>query len=228
MEIENIGKTARLISIEGPDSDIKKTQNLSLGKYLTIHGYKVGHISLPCHVNASAGKPLSEVITNGQDTGITLDMASIHRDNNKKKEFLACLNTCINRNSIVLFEHYVEAVLIHQGIKYKNRNQKINFAEWLFHLEYDELKLPRPSEILYLSLPLEITRKNALARAHQKGEPINDLKKYLRDVDIRHKDGIFYAHHFGWNIIDCMDDNRELTAREIHRKILTALGFVTR
>lgn len=231
MKTGKVGGHTRLISIEGSDGAGKETQAKLLTKQLTKDGYSVATVSFPRYNQTFGGTLLNEVIKSERAKGYGFSKVDPRLASYlyamDRKESLLYLRTLIANHDVLIFDRYVESNLLHQGGKYATYEEKIDFAEWLFALEYEELKLPKPTDIVFLSLPWEISKHRSQERAQKSGGHLDavecDVKYFKEGVH----SGIFYANTFGWKIIDCAPKKQELSQEDVHERIYAALGFCT-
>jgi dTMP kinase len=231
---------ARTIAIEGSDATGKETQANMLFDYLTkTCGLRVGRVSFPRYNQTLGGSLLWEVLKSERankfgfskvDPKVASKLYAMDRE-----ESLPFLRDLIANNDVVIFDRYVESNLLHQGGKFKSEAERIAFAEWLYALEYDDIKLPKPDEIVYLSLPFWLSQKRAALRAQKEGGQLDAVEKDIDYVKAGHEAGIFYAHHFRWSIVECflsrdtqvadLHDGKELSIEEVHKQIRILLGY---
>lgn len=215
------------IAIEGSDGAGKATQTKLLNDYFTALGKKVANVSFPRYGQTLGGKLLQEVLKSERaplydfsKTDPVVGSALYAIDRYESKPYLEDL---ISNNDVVIFDRYVESNLLHQGGKYGTEEERVNFAKFLFNLEYGTYGLPNPQMIVYLTLPIEVTTKRALSRAEKLGGKVDHVEQDENYVRQGHESGIFYAKHFGWRLIDCVEDGRELTPEEVHVKVIESL-----
>ena len=220
---------ARTISIEGSDGAGKETQTNLLVSFLEKQGKKVGRVSFPRYNQTLGGTLLYEVIKSERadsysfskvDPKIASKLYAMDRE-----ESLPFLHALIEKNDVVIFDRYVESNLLHQGGKFKTNDERISFAEWLVKFEYDDIKLPKPDEIVYLSLPFWLSRKRAEQRSATGGSKLDSVEKDMDYVKSGHDAGIFYAEHFNWHVVSGLKYKKELTPLEVHLRVLSALGY---
>ena len=70
-----------------------------------------------------------------------------------------------------------------------------------------------------------LSRKRTELRAKQTGGQLDAVEKDIDYVKAGHEAGIFYAEYYGWNIIQCLENKKELTSDEVHHKVIKALRF---
>lgn len=220
----------KLVAIEGSDGSGKATQTEMLAKYFQRHGFNVGRVSFPRYDGTPAGKMLFEFLKSPNATQYDFvnsnpKMASrIYAQD--RFESLDYLNGLIERNDLVIFDRYVESNLLHQGGKMKSDNEILNFANWLYDLEYNQLGLPRPHVTIYLDLPPEVSYARALKRAEENGECLDAVESDKAYVENGTKAGRLYAEFFGWKVIQCVLPSSglepsyyERTPQEIHEEL---------
>lgn len=220
----------KLVAIEGSDGAGKATQTDMLAKYLQRHGIKVGRVSFPRYNETSGGTLLFEFLKSASASQYDFVNANpklasrIYAQD--RFESLGYLQELIAQNDVVIFDRYVESNLLHQGGKLKSDTEILNFANWLYNLEYNELGLPKPDVTIYLDIPPEVSYARALKRAAEKGESLDAVESNKEYVANGTKAGRLYADFFGWQIIQCVVPNidkslppYESTPLEIHREL---------
>lgn len=220
---------ARTISIEGSDGAGKETQTNLLVSFLEKQGKKVGRVSFPRYNQTLGGTLLYEVMKGERADSFSFSKVSPKIASKlyamDREESLPFLRALIEKNDVVIFDRYVESNLLHQGGKFDTTEERVSFAEWLVRFEYDDIKLPKPDEIVYLSLPFWLSRKRAEIRSALGGSKLDAVEKDIDYVKRGHEAGIFYAEYFSWNVVEGLKDKRELTPDEVHSQVLSALGY---
>ena len=123
------------------------------------------------------------------------------------------------QGALIMADRYTTSNAVHQGAK-MDKNELSEYFDWLYDLEFDKMKLPRPDLVLYLDVDIEMSlsrmrkreaQTNTNADIHEKD--IDYLKRCLETAQIA-------CEHFGWTRIPCRDtDGRERTIQEIHEDI---------
>ncbi len=212
------------IAFEGSDGAGKATQTNMLAEYFEAQGKKVARLSFPRYGETVGGKLLQEVLKSERAENYDYSKAdpmvaslpyAMDRYESKKH-----IEDLIENNDVLIFDRYVESNLLHQGGKYATDEERVAFAKFLFNLEYGTLGLPNPQLTVYLTLPFEVTMKRALSRAEKAGGQVDHVEKDDNYVRQGHEAGLFYAKHFGWRLVDCVEEGRELTPVEVHHKVI--------
>lgn len=199
-------------------------------KHLEGQGRRVARVSFPRYNQTLGGSLLYEVMKGDRAEGYGFSKVDPKVASKlyamDREESLPFLRDLIERNEVVIFDRYVESNLLHQGGKFKTNEERIAFAEWLYRLEYDDIGLPRPNEVVYLSLPFWLSRKRAELRARNGGSKLDTVERDIEYVKAGHEAGIFYANYFKWMVIDGIENGQEVSAEEIHRKMYLWLGYL--
>jgi dTMP kinase len=221
----------KFIILEGIDGSGKSTQAKLLVKALKKGGYKISFIDFPQHGEKSAGL-VDEYLTGKYGTAkeVSPYQASV---------FYACdrydasfkIRDWLKKGRIVIADRYIGSNVGHQGGKIKNEKERRKYLKWLYNLEYEIFKIPKPDISFILKVPFKITYS-------LQGKITDKEKKYKRKIylgrtkrDIHERDFIhlgntekaylFAAKEFprDFKVIECIENGRLLTPLEIHHKI---------
>lgn len=124
---------------------------------------------------------------------------------------------------LVIADRYTTSNAVHQTSKLPEKERRA-FVEWLFHFEYDLLGLPRPTRVVYLDLPTELSEEmlrrresntHTCADIHEKDEA------YLRQCRESAADVV---RSCGWTRVDCAAGGAVRTPEEIHHEVMEQLS----
>ncbi|MFA6860047.1 MAG: thymidylate kinase [Clostridia bacterium] len=215
----------KIIVIEGTDGCGKQTQTQMLLDRLTANKISAVKQSFPNYQSLSSG-PVKLYLDGKLSTsakGLTAYQASslyaVDRLCTIKE-----MEQKIYPESIVVFDRYVTANMLHQAGKISNIAERDRFLKWLDEFEFGTLLLPRPSQVIFLDRPVEMSKKLAASRPDLK----TGMKKDIHESDEQHlidsyNAGKYVAHKFGWTVIKCLNDKNELKPIEqIHEEIWQA------
>ncbi len=222
----------KFIVIEGLDGSGKSTQSKLLVEHLKKEGREVMKIDFPQYGTKSAGsieKYLNGKYGSSEEVGPY--RASI---------FYACdrydasfkIKRWLSEGKIVISDRYVASNIGHQGGKIKDREEWKKFITWLYNLEYNIFKIPKPdftfilktSPQFSLKLASKITDKEKVAKRkaylgdseikdlHEKDE--NHLSEALRSYLQAAKE---YPEEF--KIVECLKEDNLLPPEVIHQEI---------
>ena len=119
---------------------------------------------------------------------------------------------------LVLTDRYTTSNAVHQAGKLPPGERRA-YLDWLFHYEYDLLGLPRPDLVIYLDLPVELSRALRRQREESTGThaDIHEADEaYLRACRDNAAQVVAYG---GWHRIDCSAGGAVRTVEDIHREV---------
>lgn len=206
---------SKIIVIDGLDGSGKATQSNILKQNLIKDGFSVKQISFPNYESRS-----SELVK------FYLEGKISKNPNEVNPYAAACFYACdryinyktdwindINNKTIIIADRYVSSNAIHQMVKLE-KNEWLNFLNWLFDFEYKKLGLPKEDYLIYLDMDPNISKHLLNNRYKNSGEKdIHELNvDYLMNC---RKAAKFAAQLNNWDIIKCFDDNNPLNINYI-------------
>lgn len=214
----------QIIVIEGTDGSGKQTQSellknklikefencylMSFPNYTNICCEPVKH-----YLNGEFGS-LDETTPYAASTLFAVDRLSTWKMDLKHLEK--------KNDYILLLDRYTTSNMLYQASKIKNKIEAMKMVDWISDLEYNKMKIPKPTMVIFLDMPpyaskeLRNGRKNKFTNKdeldiHESNE------EYLESVYAVSKD---IAYREGWIIINCTDDIGNIkTIGEIHKEI---------
>ena len=216
-----------LIVIEGSDGSGKKTKSEILLDYI--------------HKNSSAHATILDFPDYDSDTGRLIGAMLSGRfgdDASELNPYFTSPMYALDRyqyldryirnekfwpNTIGICNRYVDSNIIHQGCRLTG-SDLVEYWNWLYDFEFNKLGIPRPSIVIYLDLPFEVSYTNVVNRAKENGitTDIIEQRDYMEMVYTHvHK----IATITGWKMIDCYDKElnnmkpREEIAKEIRKTL---------
>lgn len=214
----------RIIDIEGTDGSGKKTQTELLYNFLTNKGYKCKLISFPNYESNSSA--LVKMYLNGEFGDGETILNGYQVSTFYAVDRLATMSRIdINNYDFILFDRYTPSNMIHQSTRIHDINELVKFLDWCDEFEYNTLKLHRPTDILFLDMPVDIS----MSLANKRGALKNGQQKDIIEANSQHlinayNNAKFIANRFGWHTIKCFDKKLK-SIDEIHQEILTKLGL---
>ncbi len=211
----------KLIVIEGTDGSGKATQANLLLKRLGERGLKPKKLSLPQYGKKSAG-PTEEYLSGkyGQSYKVDPYAASVlfavdHFDLAQE------IKRLLREGYVVVMDRYVDSNAGHQGGKIKDRLKRAKFVRWLYELEYNILKIPKPDIVLILYMPAAVSQELALKRQSQLGKAAD-----LHEANLDHLQGaeeayLWLAENYPQEhkLIECIESGQILTPDKIHELV---------
>ena len=215
-----------LIAIEGTDGSGKHTQAKLLSEFIEKHEGDCKLISFPNYESKGCEPVKMYLAGEFGDSGCL--------DAYQANALYAVDRLCtmqaykdyIKNGGNIVFDRYTQSTMLHQAALINDEDERDEFLSYVDNFEFNVLKLPRPDVVIFLDVPVEISKKLADARgAYKSGQ-----KKDIYEEDVEHlkrayNSGKYVAKKYDWKIIDCVRDGEIKSIQEIHQDILTSLGL---
>lgn len=210
----------KLIVLEGTDGTGKTTQTRLMARRLEREGAVFRIVDFPRYgspfaapveryLRGDLGKKPGDVSAYAASTLYAVDRyASYQEDWGKAYE----------AGTLILANRYTTSNAVHQAPKLPEE-ERWEYLDWLFDLEYRRLALPEPDLVIYLDLPAEIS-----ARMLQKRQ-----EAARTQADIHERDGAYLrscqeaareiVRRLGWRRVDCSKGGAVRSPEDIHREL---------
>lgn len=228
-------KRGKLIVIDGTDGSGKATQAGLLVKHLQEDGRKVKVIDFPQYYSNFFGKFIGHCLSEQYYNFINIHpkiaavLFAADRFESKDK-----IEKWLREGNIVIANRYASAAQIHQGGKIKNTRKRQEFLRWLAEMEYEVFKIPKPSAVFYLDVPIKITvelmrqRDGEIKRNYLKKKK-DVFEKDVKFLENSRQSALWLAKtQKNWIKIDSMKDGKIDTRENIHAKIYEKISKVLR
>lgn len=206
----------KLIVIEGLDGGGKTTQLELLKKdypnfrFVTFPNYR---------------SPSGEIVTNylngkynEQNDTVSAYTASCFYAIDRYTSFKTDWEKDYLAGTPIISARYVSSNAIYQMTKL-SRNKWNEYTEWLFDTEYNKFAIPKPTGIIFLDMPVEVSRK-LLIKRYGGDEKKLDLHESNLDFMKKCRNAALYvAEKEGWHRIKCSEKDEPLPIEAIHRNI---------
>ena len=214
----------KLIVFEGTDGSGKATQTALLCQTLTERGIPFRRLSFPRYQEESSA--LIRLYLGGafgsRPGDVNAFAASTFYAVDRYASSTQDWGEFYRQGGLLIADRYTTSNAVHQTSKLPPEQRKA-FLDWLFHFEYDLLELPRPTRVLYLDLPTELSEQ-MMRRREQETHTTADVheqdEEYLRRC---RENAAFVTEYCGWTKIDCARDGRIRSREEIHALVLDQL-----
>ena len=214
----------KLIVLEGLDGSGKATQAKLLAAHLAAQGFSVREVTFPNYESDSSA--LVKMYLAGQfgskpddvNAYAASSFYAVDRYASYKKDW----GSFYENGGVVIADRYTTSNAVHQTSKLPEAERR-PFLDWLFHFEYDLLELPRPTRVLYLDLPTELSERMMRQReqaTHTTADVHEQDEEYLRRC---RENAAFVTEYCGWTRIDCARDGVMRSREEIHAEVLDKL-----
>lgn len=126
----------------------------------------------------------------------------------------------------ILSNRYTPSNVVYQAAKIDSEKGRKEFIESLEKGEYEVMKLPKPSLVIYLQVPADISAKLITEKAARnylgKEKGVKDL--YEQNLEFQKKVTALYLalakKRSDWKVINCAPKAKILSREEIHKKVL--------
>ena len=211
-----------IIVIEGTDGSGKKTQTGKLYERLLSEGYNVKMQSFPNYDSMSAGGVKMYLNGDFGDSDKSLDayQASALYAVDRLCTYNKDLKDFYENGGIIIFDRYIESNMLHQAGKIVDREEVDKYLDWLCNLEYDIFKLPKANKVLFLDVPVEISKALANAREDLKNNMQKDIHENSKDHLVNaYNSSKYVSVKYGWEVINCVENNTMRSIDDIGEEV---------
>ena len=211
----------KLIVIEGLDGSGKSTQLDLLPKNLLKNGIESKTVSFPDYDSDSSA--LVKMYLGGEfgkkPSDVNAYAASLFYAVDRFASYKKTWGQYYNKNGVIISGRYTTSNAVHQTSKMPEADWQ-GFLDWLYDLEYNKVGIPKPDKVIFLDMPVEVSKKLLLGR--YKGD---EAKKDIHESDTAYlekcrKAAMFTARYSDWTIIPCAKDGKARSIEDISNDIL--------
>lgn len=210
----------KIIVIDGLDGSGKNTQASLLRDNLKDLGYRVKLFSFPRYESDSS--TLIKMYLGGKidkdANNVNPYAASILYTADRYIQFKVALEKYLNTDTILIFDRYISANIIHQGSKIQSIEEKYKFYDWCYDLEVNKLGLPRESLTVLLKVKPDISAR-LIAERNRKTDIHEQNKIYLNSC---YENAKIASEYNNWRVIDCnKGDDSIRDIEDIQKELLS-------
>ncbi|MDO4831787.1 MAG: deoxynucleoside kinase [Clostridia bacterium] len=220
----------RLIVIEGLDGSGKSTQTKILKDELQGSGVPLKQIKLPDYENPSSS--LVRMYLAG-DFGTKPEYVNAYAASSfyavdRFANYTVKWKNDYENGTLILADRYTTSNAAHQMTKLPE-SEWDHYLEWLSDFEYVKIGIPRPSLVVFLDMPIEVSQK--LMTGRYRGD---ETKKDVHEADVEYlkacrRAGLYAAKKLGWHVVKCYcnDEPRAIDeiAEDIRRVVFETVVF---
>ncbi len=208
----------------GTDGSGKATQTKLLYDRLKADGYNVIKVSYPNYDSDSSA--LVKMYLRG-DFGEKADdvdayIASTFYAADRYASYKTEWEDFYKEGGIVIADRYTTSNMVHQASKMDDIDKRDKFLDWLDQYEYGLYKLPRPREVYFLDVPVDVSQDLIKDRMNKfTNESQKDIHESDTDYLVKtYENSKFVADKYQWQIVNCINEDRNMrSVDQIHEEI---------
>ena len=206
----------KIIVIEGIEGSGKETQSKLLVESLNEIGIKAIEFSFPMY-DTPTGRIFKDCLLNNNNyfnegiDSLDPELVCLYTAADRKYN-INKINQYLDNDYIVIINRYTSSNMANQGSKYSNSEERFYMYQWIDKLEYWLLKLPKPDYTILLNMPYKYSNQLSFDLTEENSKQERVLEAYIE-----------LAGLYNWDIIDCIDEDKEKTIDEIHKEIIELL-----
>jgi len=218
--------TGKFVVIEGGDCTGKATQAELLINRLKKLGKDVVYLDFPTYEKTPGGTIVKWYLEGkfGELDVVPPEVACLTYAIDRY-QFAKENKRALSEGKILVANRYTQSNIGHQGGKFKGK-ERLELINWI---EKVESRMPQPNVVVYLDLPVEISRKLKEKRGDTKGARAKDIhERSIQHLKDARECYLETAKRKGWIIIDCKQKTKDdiKSIEEIHSKIFEKLKKV--
>lgn len=205
--------------IEGTDGSGKGTQFRLLQEKLQCEGYDVAVFDFPQYEQPSAyfvSEYLNGRYGTADDVGPYVSSLFFALD---RYQASRAIREALDAGKVVLANRFTSSNMAHQGAKIDHEQERKGYYIWLDNLEYEMLKIPRPTKHFVLSVDTEVAQRLVDEKEQRS---YTDKKRDIHEADLAHlqKSAQIYQELCDlfpkdFSRIDCMRSNQLMSVEEV-------------
>ena len=218
----------KLMVIDGLDGCGKSTQLELLDAALRQRGTRYRQISFPDYEQASSAlvKMYLGGELGGSPAAVNAYAASSFYAVDRYASYKCFWQNDYEAGIPIVAARYTTSNAIHQMTKCPE-SEWDSFLSWLEDYEYHKLGLPRPDQVVFLDMPLEVSQK--LLEKRYDGDV---TKKDIHERDTAYlqscrRAALYAAEKLGWTVLSCSRDGQPLPPTEIHQQLMRSFMEMT-
>lgn len=203
----NIKLTDENFVIDGMDGSGKETQADIITTILADLGHPFKKVSFPNYDNYT-GALVKDYLMNSKSVG--KNMEAVKFDSllytTNRLQTLTDMNYVSGENGFI-FDRYTTSNMLFQTIDMITTDKE-DYLAWLTELEYEVLKLPRPTKIIALRCSPSTSFANIVKRGRESDffESIKVQNKIRENIN-------YFEKYHGWHVVD-VDEGEHMKSRE--------------
>ena len=213
----------KLFVIDGTDGSGKQTQFTKLKERLEKENIKYIEVSFPNYDSPSSS--LVKMYLSGEfgehANDVSPYIASTFYAADRYATYKKDFEEYYNNGGIILADRYTTANMVHQAGKIKDKKERKKFLDWLFDLEFNIYKIPKPDKVFFLNMP---PKKSLELIENRENKFTHGMEKDIHEKDANHIIDSYNAacdvdKDYNWCEIQCIKEDKLRTIDDIHEEI---------
>lgn len=227
-----MGKGKLIIIDSGTDGSGKATQTQKLYEILLAEGKNVKKITFPDY-DSPACMPVKMYLGGefGTDpSDVNAYVASTFYAIDRFASFKTYWGEFYKSGGIILSDRYVSSNMVHQAVKMDNEEEREQYLNWLYDLEYIKYGLPIPDCVIFLDMPPDMSEKLMEDRANKiTGEQKKDIHESNHEYLVKcYNNSLEIANKYDWKRVKCINDKTLRTVEDINNEIYEKVrGYIS-
>lgn len=211
------------IVLEGLDGAGKSTQIKKLREMFAEQGIPSEYIHFPRFDAPYFGDMIARFLRGEFGSVDQVDpyiVAMLYAED--RRDAATLIRGWMEQGKVVIADRYVYSNIGYQCAKVESKSKREELKQWIFSLEYDYFKIPRPDVSLFLDVPFAFTERKLLAEVREGDdrEYLNgrkDIHEQSMDLQRKVRQVYFDAAQVDENmhIVDCSTAEGEMASPEI-------------
>ena len=213
----------KLFVIDGTDGSGKQTQSSLLKERLKKEGIDFRAVRFPNYDSPSSSlvKMYLEGDFGENQKDVNPYIASTFYAADRYATFKTEFEEYYNNGGIIIADRYTTSNMIHQAGKIKDDKEREKFLNWLWDFEFNLYGLPVPTEVIFLNMPLEYSKK---LMENRENKITHEAKKDIHESSKEHLKSAYneackLAKKYNWYEIKCVKEDKIRTVEDINDEI---------
>jgi len=218
------------IVIEGLDGAGKSTQVELLTKYLQSKGIGVEYVHFPTGDSEIFGDMINRFLRGefGGIDDVNPYLVSLLFAGDRYN-MAPTINSWLTEGKFVINDRYVYSNIGFQCAKINDDSEKQKLFDWIFNLEFNYFKIPRPDLSIFLDVPFSFTEKRLAENRTGKDREYLNGKTDIHEADLNFQKKVRETYieasrrDSSLVCIDCAEGGKMLPPEAISEKIIAEL-----